>query len=173
MKHILLLFAIGYSLLAVFPPPASAVCGSDPIPVDICIGGVICATREGVRFCCETEDDCRQLRNPPAPPAGASTPTCDITIDGETVTGTPTALGCIPNNPAQAIPLILNWAVGIGTGLGFLLLLYGAFTLITAGPNPENVDKGKSIITSAVSGLLFIILSVVLLKIIGISILGL
>ena len=88
-------------------------------------------------------------------------------------TQTATALGCIPNDPADAIPLIVNWAIGVGGGIAFLMLLYGAFTLITAGGNPEKVQEGKSIISSAVGGLFFIILSVVLLKIIGISILGL
>ena len=86
---------------------------------------------------------------------------------------TATALGCIPNDPAAAIPLIVNWAIGIGGGIAFLMLLYGAFTLITAGSNPEKVQEGKSVIGSAVSGLFFIILSVVLLRIIGVDILKL
>ena len=88
-------------------------------------------------------------------------------------TETATALGCIPNNPAAAIPKIVNWAVGVGGGIAFLMLLYGAFTLITAGSSPEKVQEGKSIIGSAVSGLFFIILSVVLLRIIGVDILKL
>ena len=85
---------------------------------------------------------------------------------------TATALGCIANDPAQAIPDILAWAVSVGGGLAFLMFLYGAFVLITAGPDPQKVDQGKSIITSAISGLLFIILSVVLLRVIGVDILG-
>lgn len=100
-------------------------------------------------------------------PGGATTPTCD---NGN---GTPTALGCIPNQPAEAIKLILPWAIRLGTGLAFLLFLYGAFTLITAGSDPQKVDTGKSIITSAAAGLIFIILSVILLRVIGIDILQL
>lgn len=179
MKKILFLFAISYSLLAIFPPPASADSadcilrntGTCSIYPDTSIECPVPGVTPPNVWCCPTDGDCNDLNlrpQPAAPPAaGAETPTCD---GG---TGTPTALGCIPNEPAQAIPLILKWAIGVGGGLAFLLMLYGAFTLVTAAGNPEHVDKGKSIVTSAVAGLLFIIFSVVLLRIIGIEILKL
>lgn len=115
-------------------------------------------------YYCDTQPDCDDKAA-----AGAPTPTCDVTG----VTGTPTALGCIPNEPAAAIKLILPWAISLGTGLAFLLFLYGAFTLITAGSDPQKVDSGKSIITSAAAGLIFIILSILLLRVIGVDILKL
>ena len=60
----------------------------------------------------------------------------------------------------------------MGSGLAFLLSLWGGVTLILGAGNPEKMNEGKEIITSAVSGLLFIIFSVVLLRIIGVNILG-
>lgn len=142
--------------------------GANPIT---CQAGGTIGTR-----CCSNQQACDILQSAgssapgpvaPAPAAGAETPTCD---GGN---GTPTALGCIPNEPAAAIAKILPWAIRLGTGLAFLLFLYGAFTLITAGSDPQKVDTGKSIITSAAAGLIFIILSVILLRVIGIDILQL
>lgn len=151
----------------------------------ICSGAtsITCQVRgTGGTRCCPNQPSCDVLSSagttppgdpppaapaPAAPAAGVDTPTCD---DGN---GTPTALGCIPNQPAAAIAKILPWAIGLGTGLAFLLFLYGAFTLITAGSDPQKVDSGKSVITSAASGLIFIILSILLLRVIGIDILKL
>lgn len=88
--------------------------------------------------------------------------------------GTPvlTALGNIPTEPEHLVTWILCNAVVIGSGLAFLLSLWGGVSIILAGGNPEKIKEGREIITSAISGLLFIIFSVVLLRIIGVNILG-
>lgn len=176
MKKILLLFAIGYSLVAISPPPASAQSPCTPAR-GVC-PDLTCQPPgfgQGAWCCPNTPDGnsaCTNIQGGQpatgAPAAGAATPTC-----GADNSGTPTALGCIPNQPAAAIAKILPWAIRLGTGLAFLLFLYGAFTLITAGSDPQKVDTGKSIITSAAAGLIFIILSVILLRVIGIDILKL
>ena len=84
-----------------------------------------------------------------------------------------TALGCIPTDPAAFVAWVLARAISIGGGIAFLLMIGGGFTIMTSSGNPEQLNKGKSIITSAATGLLFIIFSVLLLKIIGIDILKL
>ena len=83
-----------------------------------------------------------------------------------------TGLGCIPTDPEKlVVDFILKNAVGIGGGLAFLLFLGGGFTLLTSAGDPEKINKGKEVITAAISGLLFIIFSVYLLKVIGYDIL--
>ena len=83
-----------------------------------------------------------------------------------------TALGCIPTDPTELVKGILGWAIVMGGGIAFLLSLWGGVTIILAGGNPEKINEGKEIITSAVSGLLFILFSIFLLRLIGVNILG-
>ena len=84
----------------------------------------------------------------------------------------PTALGNIPTEPQNLVTWILCNAVVIGGGLAMLLSLWGGITIILGGGNPEKINEGKEIITSAISGILFIIFSVFLLRFIGVDILG-
>lgn len=83
-----------------------------------------------------------------------------------------TALGNIPTEPDILVKWILCNAIYIGSGLAFLLSLWGGVTIILGAGNPEKINEGKEIIGSAVSGLLFIIFSVFLLRLIGVDILG-
>lgn len=88
--------------------------------------------------------------------------------------GIDTAIGCLPTNVNDFVKdIIQKRAIPLGAGFAFLLMLYGAFTLITSAGNPESTKKGQEIITSAIVGLLFIIFSVFLLKVIGVDILQL
>ncbi|MBU0619293.1 hypothetical protein KKD62_03605 [Patescibacteria group bacterium] len=83
-----------------------------------------------------------------------------------------TGLGCISTNPQKlVIDFILTNAIKIAGGLAFLLFLGGGFALLTSAGDPEKINKGKEVITAAISGLLFIIFSVYLLRIIGYDIL--
>lgn len=82
-----------------------------------------------------------------------------------------TALGNIPTEPAALVQWILCNAVAMGGGIAFLLSVFGGLTIMLAGGNPEKINEGKEIIGSAITGLLFIIFSVVLLRIIGFDIL--
>lgn len=68
---------------------------------------------------------------------------------------------------------ILKWAVGIGGGIAFLLILYAGFMIMTSAGNPERLKAGQELITSAISGLILLIFSIFILKFIGIDILGL
>jgi len=85
--------------------------------------------------------------------------------------GVDTALGCLPSEPSALALWVLTWAVRTGGGLAFLLSLWGAITIILAGGDPEKINQGKQIITAAISGLIFIILSIFLLRLIGYDIL--
>ena len=90
-----------------------------------------------------------------------------------TIGGVYTALGCLPTSPEAFTGSVLTLALGLGGGLALLLMLYGSFLVSTSAGNPEQSQKGKEVVTGAIMGLLFIIFSVVLLKLIGIDILHL
>lgn len=85
-----------------------------------------------------------------------------------------TAIGCIPvSNTSDFIAWILRWAIGIGGGISLMLIIVASFQIMTSSGNPEKVQAGKELLTSAVAGLIMLIFSVFILKIIGIDILKL
>lgn len=88
-----------------------------------------------------------------------------------------TALGMIStkvSGPKNFISDMLTLSIGFGGVFALLLMLYGLYILITtAGTDMRRKTSGQDIIMSAVSGLIFIILSVIMLKVIGLDILGL
>ncbi len=86
--------------------------------------------------------------------------------------GIPTAIGCIHTNPPELVKDFLTFTIGIGGGLSFLMMLLGAFQMLTSAGNPETLSAGRSRVTSAIIGLLFVIFSILLLQIIGVSILN-
>jgi len=88
--------------------------------------------------------------------------------------GINTALGCISTNVDSGgfVGSFLSLAIGLGGGIALLLILYGTFIVTTSAGIPDKLTQGKEIISSAVSGLIFIILSIVLLNLIGVKILA-
>ena len=85
-----------------------------------------------------------------------------------------TAIGCIPIlDQTSFLSFVLKWAVGIGGGVAFLLIIYAGFMIMTAAGNPERLKAGQELLTSAISGLILLIFSVFILKFIGVDILGL
>lgn len=89
-----------------------------------------------------------------------------------TGTGAWTAFGCIKTDPQQFIGEILRIGVGIGGGIAFLLILFGGFQILTSAGNPEKLNAGKELVTSAITGLLIIIFSLFILRLIGFNIFG-
>lgn len=86
-----------------------------------------------------------------------------------------TAIGCISVLDSQEAFLgdILKWAVGVGGGIAFLLIVYASFMIMTSAGNPERLKAGQELLTSAISGLILLIFSVFILKFIGVDILEL
>lgn len=85
-----------------------------------------------------------------------------------------TALGCIPvGDTTQFIGWLLRWAIGIAGGIAFLLILFAGFQIITSSGDPERLKAGRDLLTSAIAGLVLIIFSVFLLRLIGVQILQL
>lgn len=85
-----------------------------------------------------------------------------------------TAIGCIPvGNTNSFMGWILGWAVGVGGGIAFLLIVYASFMVMTSQGDPARLKAGQELLTSAISGLIMLIFSVFILKFIGVDILGL
>lgn len=86
---------------------------------------------------------------------------------------TRTTFGCIARNPTALVNTLLPIAIGAGGGIAFLLIVYGGFRLATSQGDPKAVQDAREIITGAIVGLMIIILSVFILRLVGIDILGL
>lgn len=85
-----------------------------------------------------------------------------------------TGVGCIPyNNRLQTVKAFIILGLGIAGSVVIMMTLAAGFLLSTSQGDPKRVDEAKSLITSAVSGALFIIFSVTILRFIGVNILQL
>lgn len=100
-------------------------------------------------------------------PANAGGKTCG----DESSPGILTAIGCIHTQPVEFVKDFMKFAIGISGGLAFLLMLSGAFQMITSAGNPEALKTGQDRLTSAVIGLMLVIFATLLLQIIGVDIL--
>jgi hypothetical protein len=85
-----------------------------------------------------------------------------------------TALGCLhTGDPQSFVGQILRIVLPIAGGIAFLLMIFGGLQIIFSGGNPDKVKAGKEMITAALAGLLLIIFSVFILRVIGYDILRL
>jgi len=124
-----------------------------------CNNNMCCSSIEG----CDSYGGIAEETPPPPDSGGGDQPSGQI----------PTAIGMVNvNSPSDFIVWVLRFALGIGGGIAFLLMLIGSFQIITSAGNPSKIQAGKELITSALTGLLMIIFSVFLLKLIGRDILN-
>ncbi len=79
----------------------------------------------------------------------------------------------MPTDAPGLAAFLVRLVVGIAGGVALLLLIVGGAQFIASGGDPDSLDEAKEKITAAVSGLLLIIFSLLMLKIIGVDILGL
>jgi hypothetical protein len=87
--------------------------------------------------------------------------------------GIQTAIGCIHTSTFNGfVGSVISFGMGIAGGIAFLLIILGGFQVLTSAGNPEQLNAGKELVGSAITGLLLIVFSIFLLKIIGVNILG-
>ncbi len=85
-----------------------------------------------------------------------------------------TAIGCIPFGDTNAfVGFILRWAIGVGGGIAFLLIIIATFQIMSSSGEPERLKAGQELLTSAIAGLIMLIFSIFILKVIGVDILKL
>lgn len=83
-----------------------------------------------------------------------------------------TGLGCIKMTPAGFVSSLLGIGIGLAGGVAFLCILYAAILMQTSAGNPERLKKAREYLTACITGLLLIIFSVLILRIVGVDILG-
>ena len=66
---------------------------------------------------------------------------------------------------------IFRFGVGLGGLIALLCIIYAAFQLQTSQGSPEKIKKAQELLTSCIMGLMLIIFSVFILKLIGVDIL--
>jgi hypothetical protein len=102
--------------------------------------------------------------------AGTNKSTCEACFQ-KNPPETWTAIGCVPTTPDGLIRTFLGFGAGIAGGIAFLLILFGGLQIMTSAGNPEQLNGGKDLVTAAITGLLLIIFSVFILRLIGYDIL--
>ncbi|MCJ7740990.1 hypothetical protein MUP32_06810 [Candidatus Microgenomates bacterium] len=148
--------------------PTPAICSSVACPTGSCSGDCsVCPgcpdDPNGSKNIPQLKPICDQLTDP------FKSSCWDCMASGNT---TWTAIGCIPNDFSAVIrDYVLVVGISIAGGTSFLYFLYGAFLILTSAGNAEAVEEAKQIIISALSGLLLIIFSIFLLRVIGVDIL--
>ena len=172
-----LFFILMTGLFGSFTTPAFAACVKDNVcktASETCCSGVSRATSGAL---CPSGQQCVSSTSVYATPKicefasdAAKKQECEQCMGNGT--GAWTALGCIPTDPSKFIGQILGIAVGIGGGIAFLLVLFGGFQILMSAGNPEKLNAGKELVTSAITGLLIIIFSLFILRLIGFNILG-
>ncbi len=78
-----------------------------------------------------------------------------------------TALGCLSVDTKGFTSSLLTFLAGTAGAISLVIMLIATIQIMTGGDNAEQVKKGKELFTGAITGLLFIIFSVTLLRIVA------
>lgn len=85
-----------------------------------------------------------------------------------------TAIGCVEGDFSQFISgFLLKTALGFAGIFAFLCIIYASFLMQSSQGNQEKLKKAQELLTSCIMGLILIIFSVFILKLIGVNILQL
>lgn len=83
-----------------------------------------------------------------------------------------TGLGCVQGSLSSFIgQTVFGLGIGLAGGFSLLCIIYAAFMMQSSQGNPEKLKKAQELITSCIMGLMLIIFSVFILKLIGVNIL--
>ena len=123
---------------------------------------------------CDLCGFCSTPTNPnPPPPNYDECKKCLYDAAGNEATGSYyTVFGCLSTKPGEFIKQILKIVFGVSGGIAFISVLAGSAILMTSSGNPERIQLGKDTVTSSIIGILIIIFSVFLLRVIGYDILS-
>jgi hypothetical protein len=166
----------GLSLFLFNPDTVSAACSG----VDTA-GSFKCSLSNGTVVYCDNNSECIAYKNQNLPSSSTYTqdgkpwnqfldwvtqkPRQKYFPDQGCDQGINSALGCIPYTTEAFGPALFGLLVGTAGMFALILMLFATFLYITSGGDQEKLKKAKELFTAAVTGLLFIIFSVVLLRI--------
>lgn len=81
-------------------------------------------------------------------------------------------IGCVKTDSKKFIEeTVFRLGIGLAGGFSLLCIIYAAFMMQSSQGNPEKLKKAQEMITSCIMGLMLIIFSVFILKLIGVNIL--
>lgn len=85
-----------------------------------------------------------------------------------------TAIGCIPITLLTTLTkFFLTWLLGIGGGIAFLTFIVAGIQILTSSGDPAKLANAKSLFMSSISGIILLVFSIFLLRVIGVNVLGL
>lgn len=83
-----------------------------------------------------------------------------------------TGIGCVYTDLRSFIQeTVFKLGIGLAGGFALLCIIYAAFQMQSSQGNPEKLKKAQEMITSCIMGLMLIIFSVFILRLIGVNIL--
>ncbi len=83
-----------------------------------------------------------------------------------------TAIGCIDGDFNSFVSnFLLNIAIGLAGGFALLCIIYAAFQIQSSQGNAEKIKKAQEMLTSCIIGLILVIFSIFILRLIGVNIL--
>lgn len=83
-----------------------------------------------------------------------------------------TAIGCVDGNFNNFVSnFILNVAISLAGGFALLCIIYSAFQIQSSQGNTEKIKKAQELLTSCIIGLILIIFSIFILRLISVNIL--
>lgn len=82
-----------------------------------------------------------------------------------------TALVTIQTDPIRFVKSLMGILLSLAGGVALLFIIGSGYKIMTSQGNQEKLQEARDTITSAIVGLLFIILSMVILEVIGVDIL--
>jgi len=114
--------------------------------------------------CCASKNQSQSQAAPPPPCITGPSGFCNQ-VD--------TGLGTIQVQPGAIVGSILSLLLGISGGVAVILIMFAGYRIIFSNADEERMKGAREMLTSAIVGLLFIIFSVIILRVIGVDILHL
>lgn len=83
-----------------------------------------------------------------------------------------TGIGCVQGDIKRFISeTILGMGIGLAGGISLLCMIFAAFMMQTSNGSPEKLKKAQELLTACITGLILIIFSIFILRLIGVNIL--
>jgi hypothetical protein len=86
---------------------------------------------------------------------------------GGSYDGIESGIGCIPTRYQDLAAWVLSIALGIGGSLAVGLIIMSGYKIMTSQGDPEKLEDAKGTLTAAISGLLFIVFSVTIYRLVA------
>lgn len=161
--------SIDYALRQIGKDPkiGAVINTQNELAIDTCVtgepkeeaGACTCTAKTGLSILCN-----KYIKNPAEYNQCA---TCT-----ESRGGLWTGFGCIGLSFQGFIQeTLFGWALGLAGIITLLCIIYAAFMLQMSAGNPERIKKARQYLTACITGLLLIVFSILILRIIGVDIL--